>query len=101
MPRHRRTGVCQGRVSEVPRGRSRPTKLEVIAHQECVACKKAWQKCGLAIDFAGCRPLIMNKARLVVAPATTAYKHSLKEVFSAPGIVGQIKASLASTLGYD
>ncbi len=41
----------------------------------------------------------MNKARLVVAPATTAYKHSLKEVFSAPGIVGQIKASRAFMSG--
>ena len=48
-----------------------------------------------------CRPLILNKARLVVAPATTAYKQSLKEVFSAPGIVGQIKVSLAKYLQYN
>ena len=42
----------------------------------------------------------MNKARLVVAPASTAYKHSLKEVFSAPGIVGQIKVRVASALAH-
>ena len=39
------------------------------------------------------RPLILNRAKVLVAPASTAYKHSLKEVFSVPGIASQIKAS--------
>ena len=40
------------------------------------------------------RPLIMNKSKILVAPASSAYKHSLKEVFNVPGIAGQIKARI-------
>ena len=45
----------------------------------------------------------MNRSKILVAPASSAYKHSLKEVFNVPGIAGQIKASLNPTpgLGFD
>ena len=41
-----------------------------------------------------CRPLILNRAKVLLAPASSAYKHSLKEVFNAPGIASQIKVRL-------
>lgn len=40
---------------------------------------------------APCSALIENKDKVVVAPASSAYKHSLKEVLSAPGIAARIK----------
>lgn len=42
------------------------------------------------------RPLIENKARIVVAQASSAYKHSLKEVLALPAIAGQIKDTKAA-----
>jgi len=42
------------------------------------------------------RPLIENKDKVVLAPASSAYKHSLKEVLKAPGIAEQIKDTMAS-----
>ena len=41
-----------------------------------------------------CRPLILNKQKIVVAHAASAYKHSLREVFDNPGIASQIKVRL-------
>ena len=38
-----------------------------------------------------CRDLILNKTKIVVAQASSAYKHSLREVLESPGIAGQIK----------
>lgn len=32
-----------------------------------------------------------HKRNIIVAPASSAYKHSLKELFSAPGLASQIK----------
>jgi hypothetical protein len=37
------------------------------------------------------RPLIENKSSVVLAPASSAYKHSLKEVLANPAIAGKIK----------
>jgi len=42
------------------------------------------------------RPLIENKSSIVVAPASSAYKHSLKEVLSLPGIASKIKDTKAA-----
>ena len=42
------------------------------------------------------RVLIENKDKIVLAPASTAYKHSLKEVLSAPGIASRIKDTKAA-----
>ncbi|KAK9817970.1 hypothetical protein WJX72_005116 [[Myrmecia] bisecta] len=42
------------------------------------------------------RPLILNKQKVVLAPASTAYKHSLKEVLANPGIAAQIKDTKAA-----
>ena len=41
-----------------------------------------------------CRDLILNKTKIVVAHASSAYKHSLREVLESSIIAGQIKASL-------
>ena len=38
-----------------------------------------------------CRPLILNKAKVVLAPASSAYRHSLKEVLASAAISAQIK----------
>jgi protein pelota len=37
------------------------------------------------------RPLLLNKAKIVLAPASNAYTQALKEVLAAPGIAAQIK----------
>ncbi|KAG2487184.1 hypothetical protein HYH03_014162 [Edaphochlamys debaryana] len=42
------------------------------------------------------RPLIENKDKVLLAPASTAYKHSLKEVLSCPGIASRIKDTKAA-----
>ncbi|PNH05441.1 Protein pelota, partial [Tetrabaena socialis] len=42
------------------------------------------------------RPLIENKEKIVLAPASSAYKHSLKEVLSCPGIASRIKDTKAA-----
>eukprot|EP00192_Tetraselmis_astigmatica_P010755 CAMPEP_0117663006 /NCGR_PEP_ID=MMETSP0804-20121206/8353_1 /TAXON_ID=1074897 /ORGANISM="Tetraselmis astigmatica, Strain CCMP880" /LENGTH=381 /DNA_ID=CAMNT_0005469937 /DNA_START=585 /DNA_END=1730 /DNA_ORIENTATION=- len=44
----------------------------------------------------GIRPLIENSANVVLAPASSAYKQSLKEVLEAPGISDRIKDTMAS-----
>ncbi len=41
-----------------------------------------------------CRDLILNKTKIVVAHASSAYKHSLREVLESAIIGGQIKVSL-------
>lgn len=41
-----------------------------------------------------CRDLILNKTKIVVAHASSAYKHSLREVLESPGIAGKIKVFL-------
>ncbi len=38
-----------------------------------------------------CRDLRLSKTKIVVAHASSAYKHSLREVLESPGIAGQIK----------
>lgn len=38
-----------------------------------------------------CRPLILNKGKVVLAAASSAYQHSMKEVLANPGIAAQIK----------
>jgi protein pelota len=40
------------------------------------------------------RPLITNKSRIVVAAASSAYKHSLQELIASPAIVSRIKVGL-------
>lgn len=42
------------------------------------------------------RVLIENRDKVVMAPASSAYKHSLKEVLSAPGIASRIKDTKAA-----
>ncbi|GIL62954.1 hypothetical protein Vafri_17101 [Volvox africanus] len=42
------------------------------------------------------RPLVENKDKVVLASASTAYKHSLKEVLSCPGIAARIKDTKAA-----
>lgn len=42
------------------------------------------------------RPLIENKSRIVLAPASSAYKHSLKEVLASPIIAGSISNTKAA-----
>mmetsp|Transcript_29100 Transcript_29100/g.74628 ORF Transcript_29100/g.74628 Transcript_29100/m.74628 type:complete len:382 (-) Transcript_29100:170-1315(-) len=42
------------------------------------------------------RPLIENKDKIVLAPASSAYKHALKEVLKAPGIAERITDTMAS-----
>ncbi len=37
------------------------------------------------------RPLILNKQKILLAAASSAYKHSLKEVMASQGIASQIK----------
>ncbi len=37
------------------------------------------------------RSLILNRGKIVVAPASSAYTHVLKEVLASPAIAGQIK----------
>ena len=37
------------------------------------------------------RALILNRQKIVLAQASTAYKHSLKEVLASPAIASQIK----------
>lgn len=45
------------------------------------------------------RPLILNKQKVLLSAASSAYKNSLKEVMASPGIASQIKvSSLASPL---
>lgn len=41
----------------------------------------------------------MNRTKVLLAPASSAYKHSLKEVFNVPGIASQIKVRTES-VGY-
>lgn len=45
------------------------------------------------------RPLILNKQKILTAQASSAYKHSLKEVLAAPGIAVQIKVKAVSCAG--
>ena len=42
------------------------------------------------------RPLIENKDKILLAAASSAYKHSLKEVLAAPGIAARIKDTKAA-----
>lgn len=42
------------------------------------------------------RTLIENRDKVVLAPASSAYKHSLKEVLSSPGIAARIKNTKAA-----
>ncbi|XP_020571768.1 protein PELOTA 1 isoform X1 [Phalaenopsis equestris] len=42
------------------------------------------------------RPIIENKSRLVLAHSTSGYKHSLKEVLDAPGVMNLIKDTKAA-----
>ena len=42
------------------------------------------------------RPLILHKSKIVVAPASSAYRHALKEVLASPGIASQIKNTKAA-----
>lgn len=42
------------------------------------------------------RPLIENKASIITAQASSAYKHSLKEVLALPAIAGKIKDTKAA-----
>ena len=44
----------------------------------------------------GVRPLIEHKSSVVVAPASTAYKHSLKEVLAQPAVAARIKDTKAA-----
>ena len=41
-----------------------------------------------------CRPLILNKSKVLLASASSAYQHSLKEVLASPSLSGQIKVAL-------
>ena len=45
-----------------------------------------------------CRPLILNKAKVVLAPASSAYTHSIKDVLSNASIASQIKVNLTHCL---
>lgn len=38
-----------------------------------------------------CRPLMTNKSKVILAPASSAYQHSIKEVLANPGLAAQIK----------
>ena len=42
------------------------------------------------------RPLLLNKAKMVLAPASSAYKHAIKEVLASPAIAAQIKDTKAA-----
>jgi protein pelota len=42
------------------------------------------------------RPLLVNRANIVVAPASSAYKHALKEVLASPAVAGRVKDTLAA-----
>ena len=44
-----------------------------------------------------CRPLILNKQKVLLASASSAYKHSLKEVMASQGIASQIKVSCVAS----
>ena len=37
------------------------------------------------------KPLLTNPSKIVLAPASSAYKHSLKEVLASSAVAGQIK----------
>ena len=37
------------------------------------------------------KPLLTNRSKIVLAPASSAYKHSLKEVLASTAVAGQIK----------
>jgi hypothetical protein len=50
--------------------------------------------CVVSMAILPCRDLILNKTKIVVAHASSAYKHSLREVLESPGIAGQIKVFL-------
>ena len=39
------------------------------------------------------RPLILNKKKILLSSASSAYKHSLEEVMASPGIASQIKVN--------
>ena len=41
-----------------------------------------------------CRALILNKQKVLLSVASSAYKHSLKEVMASPGIASQIKVNI-------
>eukprot|EP00884_Botryococcus_braunii_P006889 jgi/Botrbrau1/16200/Bobra.160_1s0001.1 len=43
------------------------------------------------------RPLILNKQRILTAQAGSAFKHSISDVLTAPGIANQIKDTKAAT----
>jgi protein pelota len=43
-----------------------------------------------------CRPLIENKDKIVLASASSAYKHALQEVLATPAIASRIKNTMAS-----
>ncbi len=42
------------------------------------------------------RPLLLNRAKIVLAPASSAYKHALREVLAAPGVAAQIANTRAA-----
>jgi len=51
---------------------------------------------GHAFSMRLTRTLIENRDKVVLAPASSAYKHSLKEVLSSPGIAARIKNTKAA-----
>lgn len=42
------------------------------------------------------RPLLLNRSKIVLAPASSAYKHALKEVLASPAVANQIKDTKAA-----
>ena len=47
-------------------------------------------------SFLVCRPLILNKSKILLASASSAYQHSIKEILANPAISSQIKAGTCS-----
>lgn len=47
------------------------------------------------------RALLLNKARVVLAPASSAFKHCLKEVLALPAVASQIKVCVCVQKGYN
>ena len=55
-------------------------------------------ECGYCL-LVCCRPLILNKARIIMAPASSAYKHSLKDVLAATAVASQVKVADLDIIG--
>lgn len=76
----------------MPQKRHQLLRLQEAADGQPILATKSLAFQGLQAVVL-CRPLILNKQKVLLASASSAYKHSLKEVMASQGIASQIKVS--------